>query len=116
MVCFRYTIVNTLHKGGNKDTTTAATAATAATATTTTTTTTTTNKCNTLHKGDNKDVDDDTTTTTTTTTNKCNHTCSTLMLHTDNVYVLIQIFLGNTVHIYMKDPGHQDYQISLVSL
>jgi hypothetical protein len=38
--------------------------------------------------------------------------------HKDNVYVrvLIQIFLGNTVYIDMQDSGHQDYQISLVSL
>jgi len=36
--------------------------------------------------------------------------------HRNNVFVLIQIFLGNIVHIDMQDSGHQDYQISLVSL
>jgi len=36
--------------------------------------------------------------------------------HRDNVYVLIQIFLENTVHTNVQDSGHQDYQISLVGL
>ena len=28
--------------------------------------------------------------------------------HRDNVYVLIQIFLRNTIHIEMQDSGHKD--------